>query len=98
MRTATRDFAFCHLRWSRARRMLEWQTALDVHPAPVHLRGSFMRETYRPMIRLALFGTYTLVAVGIGELKKRLAKTRMPAERVPLKKSDVRRRESRRAA
>jgi hypothetical protein len=73
--------------------------ALDVHWAPRPLRGSFMRETYRPMIRLALFGTYTLVAVGIGELRKRLTKRRMPLERMPLKKGDLRRRQaSRRAA
>jgi hypothetical protein len=57
-----------------------------------------MRETYRPMIRLALFGTYTLVAVGIGELRKRLSKTRVPLERMPLKKAERRRQASRRAA
>lgn len=57
-----------------------------------------MRETYRPMIRLALFGTYTLVAVGIGELRKRLSRTRMPLTPMPLQKADPRRRASRRSA
>ncbi len=58
-----------------------------------------MRETYRPMIRLALFGTYTLVAVGFGELRKRLAKTRRPpVEGMPLRKAERRRQASRRAA
>ena len=57
-----------------------------------------MRETYRPMIRLALFGTYTIVAVGIGELRKRLSRARNPLEHVPLDKSAVCRRAGRRAA
>jgi hypothetical protein len=41
-----------------------------------------MRNSYRPMLRLALFGTYTLLAVGLHEVKSRLtaAHARIPAE------------------
>ena len=31
-----------------------------------------MRESVRPMLRLALFGTYTILAIGIHEVRSRI--------------------------
>jgi hypothetical protein len=40
-----------------------------------------MRDSpYRPMLRLALFGTYTLIAIGIKEVRARLWDARIPAD------------------
>jgi hypothetical protein len=39
-----------------------------------------MRNSYRPMLRLAMFGTYTLLAIGLQEVKSRLRDARIPAE------------------
>jgi hypothetical protein len=46
--------------------------ALDVHAAALSLQGGFMRDSLRPILKLALFGTYTLVAIGISEVRTRL--------------------------
>lgn len=37
-----------------------------------------MRDSYRPMLKLALFGTYTLIAIGINEVRARLREARVP--------------------
>jgi hypothetical protein len=42
-----------------------------------------MRESVRPMVKLAIFGTYTLLAIGIAALRGRLREARMPAEQKP---------------
>jgi hypothetical protein len=57
-----------------------------------------MHENVRPMLRLALFGTYTIVAIGIGELKTllRLARDPMPKEMRTQRGSPVHRRGRRR--
>jgi hypothetical protein len=40
-----------------------------------------MRDSsYRPMLRLALFGTYTLIAIGLSEIRSLLREARVPAE------------------
>ncbi len=38
-----------------------------------------MRETLRPMLRLALFGTYTILAIGIHEVRSRIWTGRIPS-------------------
>jgi hypothetical protein len=37
-----------------------------------------MRDSYRPLLRLALFGTYTIIAVGLSELRAALRRARSP--------------------
>lgn len=39
-----------------------------------------MRENVRPIVRFALFGTYTLIAVGLDLVRKGLREARVPAE------------------
>jgi hypothetical protein len=39
-----------------------------------------MRDLYRPMLKLAVFGTYTILAVGIYEVRRRLREARLPPE------------------
>lgn len=38
-----------------------------------------MRETVRPLLRLALFGTYTILAIGIHEVRSRISARRIPS-------------------
>ncbi|MDB5214260.1 MAG: hypothetical protein JWO86_2187 [Myxococcaceae bacterium] len=42
-----------------------------------------MRESFRPMLRLALFGTYTIVAIGLSEIRTRLRQSRFRVPKEP---------------